>query len=345
MIPAKKILYCGRNFGTSLHRAKALQRLGHKVRVMDPWDFLPRGKTVRRILEKLICEVGAFWLEPYVHLKMKSVLKGLQFDVIWSDQSELIGFRTTEWLKTNARFMITYAVDDPFGSRDKKRFWTYRKALSFFDLIAVVRESNIAEAYKCGAKNVLYVPRSADEVEHAPVNLSRDDFRKWQSEVAFVGTWMPERGPFIACLLNLGIPLIIYGDRWHKAREWPILSRVWRGPSLIGTEYVKAIQSAKICLGLLSKGNRDLHTQRSAEIPYIGSVLCAERTTDHQSMYRENEEAVFWNTAEECARNCFALLADDPRRQAMAFSGRQRCIQSGYLNEPLMNQILEVCIK
>ena len=68
--------------------------------------------------------------------------------------------------------------------------------------------------------------------------------------------------------------LIIYGGRWEKAREWPSLSESWRGPDLHGADYVRALQCARVCLGLLSHGNRDLHTTRTAEITYIGNVMC-----------------------------------------------------------------------
>jgi hypothetical protein len=237
--------------------------------------------------------------------------------------------------------MLTYAADDPFGPRDKKRFSLYRNALVAYDLFAVVREPNIEEARHLGVKTVVRVLHSADEVEHTPLTLSCDDLEKWRSETAFIGTWMPERGPFLAHLLDLGVPLAIYGDRWSKAREWPLLRKAWRGPGIVGQHYVKAIQSAKICLGLLSKGNRDLHTTRSAEIPYIGSLFCAERTVDHRIMYREDKEAVFWSTPEECAVKCFELLTNEPKRQAIALAGRQRCIKGRYLNETVTKQILD----
>jgi spore maturation protein CgeB len=336
-----KILYLGHNYGTSLHRSDALRRIGHEVEVLDPWEFLPKGKFAAKIFGKLVYEIGADWLEPYVHHRLIPVLTNRLFDVIWSDQSELIGLRTVQWLKSHTHYLVTYAVDDPFGLLNLKRFLLYRKGLRVFDLFAAVRKPNVQEARTYGVKNVVCVFRSADEVAHSPVDLSPDDLRKWRSEVAFVGTWMPERGPILARLLDLGVPLTLYGDRWRKAPEWPIIRKAWHGPGLVGKDYVKAIQSAKICLGLLSKGNRDLHTQRSAEIPYIGSVLCAERTIEHQAMYQENEEAIFWDTPEACAQKCFTLLADEPTRQAIALAGRQRCIQSGYLNEPTVKRILD----
>ena len=73
----------------------------------------------------------------------------------------------------------------------------------------------------------------------------------------------------------------------------------------------------------------------------IGGFLCAERTEEHLAMYKEDEEAVFWSTPEECAEKCFALLADEERRNRIAEAGRRRCMNSGYLNEPVMRRILD----
>jgi spore maturation protein CgeB len=341
MSHTRKILYLGNKSGNSLCRSDALHRLGHEVEALDPWEFLPKGPAARKILSKLIYEIGATWLESYIRYRLDRSLRERLFDIVWNNQCELIGDKSAALLRRHCNSMVAYSNDDPFGGRDKKRFALYRDSVRHYDLVAVVREPNVVEAYALGSHKVIRVFLPADEVAHAPIAISQDDFRKWRSEVAFVGTWMPERGPFLARLLDLGVPVTLRGDRWRKAREWPILRKAWRGPGVVGKDYVKAIQSAKICLGLLSKSNRDLHTHRSAEIPYIGSVLCAERTIEHQTMYQEDEEAVFWDTPEECAQKCFALLSDEAKRHAIASAGRQRCIQSRYLNEPIIKRIID----
>ena len=105
--------------------------------------------------------------------------------------------------------------------------------------------------------------------------------------------------------------------------------------------YVAAIRGAKVCLGLLSKGNRDLHTTRSMEIPYAGGVLCAERTTEHLALYREDEEAVFWTTAEECAEKCLGLLGDDQSRERIRLAGMARVRNNKVGNEDICRQILQ----
>jgi len=335
------ILYLGPDYGTSRHRAVALRRLGHRVELIDPWAFLPQQTFIKKVIGKLTYEIGPAWMEPYVRRRLLAAIKGKRFDVIWSDQCGLIGPNTAPALKEHGRWVLSYVVDDPFGPRDKKRFSLFRKSIRHFDLMAVVRRPNVKEAYALGVPKVVLVLRSADEIAHAPLDLTSEEKARWASEVTFIGTWMPERGPFIAELMRLGVPIALYGDRWHKAPEWPVIKKAWRGPGLVGDAYVKAIQTTKVSLGLLSKDNRDLHTTRSAEIPYIGSVLCAERTEEHLYMYHENEEAVFWSTAEECAEKCFALLADEERRNRIAKAGRRRCMNSGYLNEPVMRRILD----
>lgn len=208
-------------------------------------------------------------------------------------------------------------------------------------MIIVARQSNIEEAYSLGARNVLRVIRFADQIAHRPLKLLSDDMSKWKSDVAFIGTWMPERGPFLERLIELNVPLSIRGDRWHRAKEWKSLKRAWRGPGVLGQDYVKAVQGAKVCLGLLSKGNRDSHTTRSAEIPSIGSVLCAERTEEHLAMYHEDKEALFWSTAEECAEKCLWLLQHPKQREQIAKAGQKRCRINGYLNETSMAAILK----
>ena len=103
---------------------------------------------------------------------------------------------------------------------------------------------------------------------------------------------MPERGPFLLRLVERGVPLRIYGARWNLAPEYERLRACVASGNLVGDDYVKAIRGAEIAIGLLSKGNEDLHTTRSLEIPAIGTLFCAERTSEHLAMYEDGEEAV-----------------------------------------------------
>jgi hypothetical protein len=164
----------------------------------------------------------------------------------------------------------------------------------------------------------------------------------WSSEVLFLGTWFPERGPFLLELVKRGVPLTIRGTNWSKAPEWEALKPHWKGGALLGDDYAKAIQCAKVNIGLLSMMNRDLHTTRSLEIPALGALLCAQRTSEHLAMYREGEEALFWADPEECAAMCRKALEYKGLRESIARAGHARTRRNGHYNETVLKRILDV---
>lgn len=331
------ILYLGNDFGTSKHRADALRRLGHSVWIIDPEQLVPGGK----LAAKLHWETGGLLCEKSVTASVLSRLGEMNFDLVLVNGGRYVGPTLVEELRSRFGPVINYNNDDPFGSRDRFSWALYRRAVPSYDLVVVLRAENATEAAALGAKKTHRVFFSADEVVHKPRTLSVEDHARWDSEVVFVGTWMPERGPFLAYLLRRGVPLSIYGGRWQRSPEWPVLEKAWKGPATTtDDDYAKAIQCAKISLGLLSKGNRDLQTQRSFEVPSLGTMLCAERTPEHLQLYREGVEAVFWADAAECADVCCRFLNSTPLRREIAAQGRQRCLDNGTFNEQVMADIL-----
>lgn len=331
------VLYVGPINGTCLDRAHAMRRLGHQVRHIDLREWLPDTPWVDRITWRLGGHLFGWYLARQVHQR----LAGQRYDLVYVDNGEHVGPAVVKAFRAFAPRVVNYNIDDPTGGRDMQRFAAYRRALPFFDLAAVVREDNLPECKALGARRVLRVWRSADEVSHAPRPLTEALRQQWASEVLFLGTWMPERGAFLLDLVRLGVPLTIRGSHWQKAPQWPELAPHWKGGSLAGDHYALALQCAKVNLGLVSKGNRDLHTTRSLEIPALGALFCAERTSEHTLMYTEGEEAVFWRDAKECAAQCLRMLADDALRERIARAGHLRFKANRHGNEDIVAQMLK----
>jgi spore maturation protein CgeB len=331
------ILYLGKIDGTSLDRANALRRLGVAVEHLDPLALMPRTPWVHRITWR----IGGHVLSPWVLRALPRALAGKHFDLCYVDSGEWVTPRAIELLRAHSKRVVNYIIDDPFGARDVARFTAYRRSVPYYDLCVVVRTQNEAEAKALGARNVMRVFMSSDEVSHAPRVLTPSDRERWRADVLFLGTWMPERGPFLRHLIELGVPLTIRGANWNKAPEWPALQASWKGGPLRGDDYAKAIQCAKVNLGLLSKGNRDLHTTRSLEIPALGGLLCGERTAEHSEMYVDGKEAVFWSDAAECAAKCHWLLEHEDERLRIAEAGRARHAANGISNENVVRAIVE----
>lgn len=323
--------------GTSLHRRDAFVRLGHRVRTVEPRRLLPASAWI----DRMEWHLSPGLLGAVVGRRLDALLGSERFDLAFADNGSLLTPRAVRALRRRCGRVVNFNHDDPFGHRDRTRFSTYRSAAAEYDLLVVVRPTNVDEATRSGARQVLLHPMVSDEVAHAPRPLTPAIRDTWQSEVAFIGSWMPERGPFLLELVRRGVPLAIFGPGWQRAPEWPQLQPHYRAEYLDGDAYAFAVQCARISLGMLSKGNRDLHTTRSMEIPSLGGLLCAERTSEHVAFYREGEEAVFWSDAAECARVCLDLLADEPRRLRIAERGRQRSLDNGHTSENLIRKTIE----
>lgn len=338
-----KIVYIGdsQESSTSFHRASALVRLGHDVEIFDPYLNL-NVLTKNVIVNKFHYITGYQFLQKKIYdWLIDKFSKVSTIDLIWVDGGELFGPRHLSFLKKIAKKVVLYNIDDPTGNRDKGRFRSLIKSLIYYDLCVVVRNSTFDEIKQMGGK-VLLVSRSYDEVAHKEIDSSTNIPEHFISDVTFIGTWIKneQRDLFLLQLLNAGINVKVWGDRWEKAKNWNEIRNIYQGPSLKGEEYVMAIKGAKICLGLLSKGNRDLHTTRSLEIPYAGGLLCAQRTIEHTEMFLDNVEAVFWENIDECIKVCQKLLMDSQLNQKIRVNGKTKVLKLGVGNENVCKHIL-----
>lgn len=338
-----KILFFGDDNpdATSYHRYRALQRIGHDVEIYDPAVSF-HGKT-SGVLPKVHFRTGYRFVQHAVKSWVRQVItRANGVDVIWVNGGEYFGPRAVKEIKKLERPVILYNNDDPTGNRDGRRFDLLKKSISSYDVCVVMRDINVKEYYDLGAKKVISTTMSYDELIHKPFETSSKTPPGLQSEIAFIGTWMRDenRDEFLLDLIGRGLPVSIWGNRWEKSKFWHILKKNHRGSALKGRDYVRAVQSAKICIGLLSKGNRDEYTTRSFEIPYAGGLLCAERTTKHLEFYEDGEEAYFWKDAEECARICKELLNDSLSRDRVRAKGMLKVRSLGVGNEDICKRIL-----
>jgi hypothetical protein len=331
------VLFLGPDGGTSQHRYHGFQRLGHCVRLLDPRSLL----SPSTLLDRFQWNVHPWPLGQLVRPRVLERIGSERFDLVFVDGGSLVGPELVVDLQARGMRVVNFNHDDPYGSRDGAYFKLYRAAVRAYDMVVVVRKENVPEARELGARRVLLTYRVADEIAHAPRDMTDSLRAQWASEVAFIGTWMPGRGTFLAQLLRSGVPLSIFGNQWQRAPEWRELRKAHRRNGVTGDDYCYAIQAAKICIGLLSVENRDLHTTRSLEIPALGSLLCAQRTDEHLALYTDGEDAVFWDSAEECSALCHGLLGDVARRACIARNGQQRFLENGHSTERLLARIID----
>ena len=337
-----KILFLGHKGGTSLQRAEALRRLGHEVLQVDVGESVGKGRLVR----KLHWETGGlFAAKAHARAVLDAIPSKETFEFTWVDHGRYVGPGLVRTLRERYGPVANYNADNPFTLRDRLSWALYKRALPEYDAVGLVRRSNIAPAQAAGARKILVDYRTADEVQHRPRELTPEERARWTSEVVFAGTSMEDRAAFLVRLLELKVPLTLYGTGYDRTPEWPRLEPVWRGVGLTDPrEYTAAMIGAEVALGFVSKGNEDLHTHRSLDIPAMGALFCGPRTLDHETLYEDGEEAVLWETPEECADACRRLLTDAPLRARIRQAGHARNLRNGYFNEPLGQKMIDAAL-
>ena len=166
--------------------------------------------------------------------------------------------------------------------------------------------------------------------------LTEKDRAIYGCDAVFIGHWEPTTESMITELRREGIDVRVWGPGWRRS-GLPDRGRI---VPLTGHEYVKALASAKLCLGLLSKWNRNRCTLRTFEIPAIGGLLFTERTDDHLKYFVEDHEAVYFDTKEEMVDKARYYLEHDDVRQNVALAGHQRCVSSRYTHLDRMRSVM-----
>ena len=95
-------------------------------------------------------------------------------------------------------------------------------------------------------------------------------------------------------------------------------------------------------LAFLRKANRDLHTDRSIEIPACGGFLLAEYSDEHARLFEEDKEAVYFRSRDELVEKVKYYLIHEEERRDIVAAGLQRCRTSGYSHRDRVAFMLSV---
>lgn len=234
-------------------------------------------------------------------------------------------------------YIVTYNHDNPFED-GRSFFWRhYIGALRSTHLNFFARPSTVQLARSLDVPRPCLLRQYYVEGLHRP--LTRAGAR--QTGIVFIGHYEPDgREEYCNALLAQGLPLRIFGPRWHELPWRSPLRRVLSGP-VYGYEYVRAICAAKINLVFLSRMNRDPYTTRCFEIPACGGFMLAPRTPELQALYEEGREAEYFSSREELCEKASWYLDHEDERRRIATAGRARCLRNGHSNLDRAQQILE----
>lgn len=338
-----KILSIGSLTGVSntcLHRHWALKKIGDKV------DEVNTNKNPISLWFRIAYHLFLWGLPVKLpennneNKKIKELVSKNDYNLIWIDKGISIFPETLQYIKEKLpkAIIVSYSPDN-MALRHNQSL-QYLKCIPLYDYIVTNKSYIIEDMKKLGAKNVIFVNNSFESSFHYPRELTSNDRERLGGDVGFVGTWEKERCESILYLVDHGIKVRVFGDKkWQKYKDYnPNL--IIEDHGLFNEDYAKSFKAFKISLCFLRKMNYDQQTTRTVEIPACGGFMMAERTKEHQAMFEENIEAVFFSTNEELLEKCKYYLTHDRERNNIISAGYNRCIRN-YSNYSTLKSIFK----
>jgi spore maturation protein CgeB len=321
---------------TSLQRCRAFQRQGHDVRAVDllppPWSRVHLTLPYRALNR-----LGG----PYDLAGANRALRrdrGPAPDLVWVEKGLALAPGTLRALRRRwpDALWVNYSADDMFNPRNQSRQW--RACLRLYDAHVTTKTHNVPELAAAGARAVVQVDKGFDPEVHRPMPVTPEVRERLGGDVGFVGWPEAERAASLLHLTRHGVSVRVWGP-WGRPRASHPGLRV-EGRPLWADEYASALSAFRVNLCFLRKANRDRHTARSIEIPACGGFMLAERTPEHQALFEEDREAVFFSDDAELLEKVRWYLAHEDERARIAEAGRRRCWSGGYTHEQRLAQVL-----
>ncbi|KIL97826.1 hypothetical protein CCC_00887 [Paramagnetospirillum magnetotacticum MS-1] len=321
-------------------RARALSELGHRVTMIpinrpgatyeDRPSLMDRLRyRLRRPADPVDANKGL----------VRAAERGC--DVVWIEAAPMITASTLRRVKAvcaSAR-LVWYAEDDMMNPVHRSR--QIEGALPLFDLWVTTKSFNARpeEMPSLGVGRILFVDNSFDPHLHRPMDLSEDERRAFKADIAFVGTYEGPRAQSLLALAQVGLEVRVWGNGWQGLAGAHANLKVEARP-VYDEDYARVVSASRINLGFLRKGNRDLQTCRTVEIPACGGFMLHERSAEAERLLAPDHQAAFFSDDGELIAQCRRWLADESARSAAAAAGRRRVLADGHDHPTRLKTIL-----
>jgi spore maturation protein CgeB len=215
----------------------------------------------------------------------------------------------------------------------------FYRVYKLFDLHCLFRKADVAR-YQPWGLPYIELQFSYDPQENFPPPAGWTDAQRTR-EVSFIGSPYDHRAEFLMALAEKhGVPVRITGPRWNRSLNAEQLRKHVTGEWMTSAAYRENLWKSKINLAFVTHSNEDDVAHKAFEITACGSFLLAERTPGHLAAFKEDQEAVFFSSVEECAEKARYYLDRAVEREAIAHCGRERVVSSGYDNDTQLKRVL-----
>ncbi|MBI2278849.1 MAG: glycosyltransferase [Candidatus Brennerbacteria bacterium] len=327
--------------GTSEHFARrAFENLGVELEFFDfsSYHTSPFNKAVNRFRE-----VPLYFGTQKLNAELIEAARKFKPDFILLFKPILINPRVVLALKETPCKVFSWYPD--YVSFPKTASVLFYASISAYDCHFSFNYANAEELKNMGAVRSLFIPCGADSECHKPTLVPEKERTQWAADIAFVGTYAPEkRVEFLEKLCGEGYHIKIWGNAWEGLPKDSCLAK--RGcvqyRAVNCEEMGKVVAASKIILAFVRGHNKETLACRTFEIPAYGGFMLHERTAKTGEFLKEGEEAEFFADYHELKRKIDFYLSHGEARKIIAERGRRRVVEGGNLMVDRVRAIIEV---
>ena len=349
-----RILFVGdlNYYAKGASRLKAMEQLGATVIGLPhtPFGNTQTGTSSISLYFRLAWKLGVHIDTEQVNQKIQTIAAIEKPDLLWIEKGNMIRPSTLKAVRARspATIIASYSDDDMFHPINHTR--AYLGCLPLYDAVFTTKSynANPDELPRLGAKHCVMVDKAYDPDQHKQVELTAAESAELGADISFIGSFAPERGETLNFLGDNGISVVVWGNGWSGFTPTSPNITI-KNQALVNTpddlRFTKGINGSRINLCFLRKINRDLQTDRSIEIPASGGFMVAERSPEHDRLFEDGKEAIYFEGNAELLEKTRYYLAHEDQRAKIALAGYERSRRSDYSHENRMADMLTDVLK
>lgn len=324
-------------------RLRALRELGHEVVAVPTtppdWTYETKPTLPHRILYRLRLPPDPAGANARL---AEEAARGC--DAIVLDNARMIrpsALRAARAAAPGVK-LVWYSEDDSMNPIHRTRW--LEACMPLFDLWVTTKSFNARpdEVPALGVRRVAFVNNSFCPHAHAPIPVGEAERREFGAAISFVGTFEAPRAADLLALARAGLEVRVWGNGWHSMQGAdPHLNIA--GRPVYDDDYRRVISASDLNLCFLRKGNRDLQTCRSLEIPAMGGFMLHEASAEMTSLFAADREAAYFSDTAGLVATARRWLNDPVGRAAIAAAGRTRAL-AGHSHHDRWRDILALAM-
>ncbi|MFC1854314.1 glycosyltransferase [Candidatus Dependentiae bacterium] len=304
--------------------ARSMRKLGCDVKRFNcKKSFLPYFTGSSRSFCRGIRQVN----DALMNRELRRVFKQFLPDVVFLLKGENVSFRTLRWMKRRFECkLMNFYPDSPFVFWNANSNSNILLSLPYYDRFAIWSHILVKPLLSAGCVDVPYFPFGYDdELFFTGMELTKEERKKFDCQVSFVGSWDSCREESLLHLIEKipSLNLAIWGIGWREnVSSKSILYEKIKGGVLNADIMARVLSCSKIVLNFLRRQNMTSHNMRTFEATACGSFLLAERSYEQaELLFKEGESVACFGDLEELVSKVLYYLENSSEREKIAKQG------------------------